>query len=213
MVSVPEMIELLAQVDPKYDPRGMQQRYFTFALFDSRNGLLGRSLEGVDRQQLYQAVRAGLRNDDGRARSDFASVYRNLSDDEIKPLLPAILRAAVEPAPSGEMFADGIRVEGLRALARHHVAEGIRACVDYIRTQNPWASEHRTPDLTKILVSYGAHAKSVVPDLERIADHFAAGEPDFPKNLSLQKAAAIREAIREIEASNDQQELIRINGE
>jgi hypothetical protein len=211
MVAVPEMIQLLAQFDPKQDPRGMQQRYFTFALFDARTGLLGRSLEGVDRQQLYLAVRAGLKNDDGRARSDFGSVYRNLSPQDIKPLLPAILQAVVEPAPSGEMFADGIRVEGLRVLAKHRVEEGIRACVDYLRSQNPWGSQERTPELTKILVSYGARAKSVVPDLKRMAENFAAGEPDFPKNLSLQKAAAVREAIREIEASNDQPELIRIN--
>jgi len=211
MVAVPEMLELLARVDPERDPRGMQQRYLTFALFDSRNGLLGRSLEGVDRQQLYLAVRAGLKNDDGRARSDFGSVYRTLSPQEIKPLLPAVLQAVVESAPSGEMFADGIRVEGLRVLAKHHVEEGIRACVDYLRNQNPWASEHRTPELTKILVSYGANAKSVVPDLKRLADNFDAGEPDFPQNLSRQKAATLREAIREIEASNDHQELIRIN--
>jgi hypothetical protein len=98
MEAVPEMLELLAWFDPQKDPRGMQQRFFTFALFDSRNGLLGRSLEGVDRQQLYQAVRAGLKNEDGRARSDFGSVYRNLSADAIKPLLPAILQAVVEPA-------------------------------------------------------------------------------------------------------------------
>jgi len=211
MVAVPEMLELLARVDPERDPRGMQQRYLTFGLFDSRNGLLGRSLEGVDRQQLYLAVRAGLKNDDGRARSDFGSVYRTLSPQEIKPLLPAVLQAVVESAPSGEMFADGIRVEGLRVLAKHHVEEGIRACVDYLRNQNPWASEHRTPELTKILVSYGANAKSVVPDLKRLADNFDAGEPDFPQNLSRQKAATLREAIREIEASNDHQELIRIN--
>jgi hypothetical protein len=210
MQAVPEMLELLARFDAQEDPRGMQQRFFTFALFDSREGLLGRSLEGVDRQQLYQAVRAGLKNEDGRARSDFGSVYRNLSAEAIKPLLPAILQAVVEPAPSGEMFADGIRVEGLRVLAQHHVEEGILACVDYIRGQNPWASEHRTPELTKILVSYGANAKTVVPELERIAADFAAGEPDFPKNLSLKKAAAVREAIREIQASNDRPELIRI---
>ena len=211
MVAVPEMLELLARFDTQKDPRGMQQRYFTFALFDSREGLLGRSLEGVDRQQLYQAVRAGLKNEDGRARSDFTSVYRNLSAAEVNPLLPAVLQAVAESAPSGEMFADGIRVEGLRVMASHHVEEGIRACVDYIRTQNPWGSEHRTSELTKILVSYGAHAKTVIPDLKRIADNFAAGEPDFPRNLSLQEADAVREAIREIEASNDHQETIRIN--
>ncbi len=163
----------------------------------------------MDRQQLYQAVRAGLKNEDGRARSDFGSVYRNLSAEAIQPLLPAILQAVVEPAPSGEMFADGIRVEGLRVLATYHVEEGIRACVDYIRNQNPWASEKRTPELAKILVSYGANAKVVLPDLERIAADFARGEPDFPKHLSLEKASAIRTAIREIETSNDRHELLR----
>jgi len=210
MEAVPEILELLARFDPQQDPRGMQQRFFTFALFDSQNGLLGRSLEGVDRQRLYQAVRAGLKNEDGRARSDFGSVYRNLSAEAIKPLLPAILQAVVEPAPSGEMFADGIRVEGLRVLAKHRVEEGIRACVDYIRNQNPWASEHRTPELAKILASYGAQARTVAPELERIAADFADGEPDFPRNLSLKKAAALREALREIQASTDHPELIRI---
>ena len=209
--AVPEMLELLARFDTQTDPRGMQQRYFIFALFDARNGLLGHSLEGVDRQQLYQAVRAGLTNEDGRARSGLGSVYRNLSANEIKPLLPAILQAVVESSPSGEMFADGIRIEGLRVLAKHHVEEGIRAGVDYLRTQNPWGREKRTPELVRILVSYGAHAKSIVPDLERIAADFDRGRQGSPKNLGSQKVDSIREAIREIETSTDRQELIRIN--
>ncbi len=208
--AVPEMLDLLAQFDPKQDPRGMQQRFFTFALFGSREGLLGRSLEGVDRNQLFAAVRAGLKNDDGAARSTFGSVYHNLSAEAIKPLLPTILQAVVKPAPSGEMFADGIRVDGLRVLAEHHVAEGMSACVDYLRTQNPWDSQVRTPELTKILVSYGGNAQGVIPKLKQVADTFAAGEPDFPKNLSLQKAVAIRAAIREIETSTNRPDLIHL---
>lgn len=57
-----------------------------------------------------------------------------------------------------------IRVEGHRVLAKHHAEEEFRACVDHIRSQNPWASEHRTPELTKIPVGYGTHAQSVVPE-------------------------------------------------
>lgn len=208
--AVPEMLELLMHRDIERDPRGMQQRFFIRALFDSRDGLLGRSLDGVDRQQLYDAVRAGLKNEDGHARSHFGSVYRNLSADAIQPLFPVILQAVVEPAPSGEMFADGIRVEGLRVLAKHHVAEGMQACVDYIRNQNPWASQERTPELTRILTGYGAHARIVLPELERLADDFADGEIDFPKNLSQLKASAVREAIRQIETSEDRPVLIRV---
>ena len=209
--AVPELLALLAQVDTKDDPRGMQQRYLTFALFNSRGGMLGRSLDGVDREALFRAVRAGLKNDDGRARGSFGSVYRNLSFDEIKPLLPAIYEAVVTPAPSGVMFADEIRVEGLRLLANHGVEEGIEACVDYIANQNPWASEKRTVGLIEILLEYGAHAQPVIPQLEKIAADFADGEPDFPRRLSQQKAADVREGIKAIEASSERPELTRIN--
>lgn len=209
MQAVPQLLQLLAQVDTQNDPRGMQQRYLSFALFDN-GGMLSRSLDGVDREALYKAVRAGLKNQDGRARGSIGSVYRNLSFEEIKPLLPAIYQAIIEPAPSGEMFADSIRVEGLRVLAKHHVEEGIRACVKYTRDQNPWASEHRTPELMKILHSYGTHAQSVVPELTRIGDYFEKEEKDFPKNLTLMKAKCVRETIHAIEASTDTPPLIRI---
>jgi hypothetical protein len=209
MKTVPQLLELLAQVNPQSDPRGMQQRYLSFALFDS-GGMLSRSLEGVEREALYQAVRAGLKNQDGRARGSIGSVYRNLSAEEIKPLLPAIYQAIIEPAPSGEMFADSIRVEGLRLLAKHRIAEGIAACVNYTRDQNPWASEKRTPELMKILLSYGAHAKSVIPELKKIADYFEKDEKDFPKNLMLRKAKCVRETIGTIEASTDTPELINL---
>ncbi|MCO6454769.1 MAG: acetylesterase [Pirellulaceae bacterium] len=210
MKCVPELLELLTQVDAENDPRGMQQRYVTFALFERRGGLLSRSLAGVDREALYQAVRAGLKNQDGRARGSISSVYRNLSLEEIRPLLPAIHQAILEPAPSGEMFADEIRVEGARLLAQHRIEEGINACGKYCRDQNPWGSQNRTPELMKILLSYGAHAKTVIPELTRLADYFERDEPNFPANLKKQKANSVRQAIRDIEASTESPELIRI---
>lgn len=209
MQTVPQLLELLAQVDKEHDPRGMQQRYLSFALFDD-NGMLRRSLDGVNREALYKAVRAGLKNQDGRARGSIGSVYRNLSAEDIKPLLPAIYQAIVEPAPSGEMFADSIRVEGLRLLAKHRIEEGIRACVRYTRDQNPWASEARTPELMKILLSYGTHARAVIPELKKIGDYFEKDEKDFPKNLMLMKAKCVRETIAAIEASTDSPELSRL---
>jgi hypothetical protein len=209
MPAVPQLLELLAQVDPQADPRGMQQRYLSFALFDD-DGMLSRSLEGVDREALYKAVRAGLRNQDGRARGSIGSVYRNLSADEIKPLLPAIYQAVVEPAPSGEMFADTIRVEGLRLLAKHGIEEGIAACVKYTRDQNPWSSENRTPELMKILLTYGTHAKAVIPELAKLADYFAKDEKNFPRHLMAVKAKSVRDTILAIEASTDTPELISL---
>ncbi len=210
--AVPKLLELLAEVDKGNDPRGMQQRYLTFALFDG-DGMLRGSLEGVDREALYKAVRAGLKNEDGRARGSLSSVYQNLSARDIKPLLPAIYQAITEPAPSGEMFADGIRVEGLRVFAMYHIEEGIQACVRYAREQNPWESQIRTPELMQILLSYGTHAKAVVPELTKLANYFEKDEPDFPRELMKQKANSVRDTIRAIEATTETPELIRLNNE
>jgi len=207
--TVPQLLELLAEVDPVNDPRGMQQRYLTFALFEG-NGMLGGSLEGVDREALYTAVRAGLQNQDGRARGTLSSVYRNLSAADIQPLLPAIYQAITAPAPSGEMFADEIRVEGLRLFAKHRIEEGIQACVRYTRQQNPWASEKRTPELMEILLSYGTHAQAVIPELTQLANYFENDEPDFPRHLMKQKAKCVRDTIRAIEAATETPQLIRL---
>jgi hypothetical protein len=172
--------------------------------------MLFRSLECVDRTLLLKAVQAGLQNEDGRARGSIGSIYQKLTLDEIRPLLPAVLEAINKPAPSGEMFADDIRMEGLRVLAKHHIEEGMNALVKYTRDQNPWASQNRTPELMKIVLAYGTHAKAVIPELRKIADYFERDEPDFPKNLGLQKASSIRDTIKVIEASNDSPTLIKL---
>ena len=204
------MLERYAKWNPEKDPRGMEQRYLSFALFNRRNGLIGRSLEGIDRELLLEAVHIGLQNEDGRARSSFTSVYQNLTFDEIKPLLPAIHQAIAEKAPSGIMFASEIRMSGLELFAKHRINEGIELLVDYARNQKAHGSEKRIVKVMEMIKSYGAHAKRIIPQLEAAAAHFDNGEINYPRRLSEGKAKLVRETIREIEASNDKPVLISI---
>lgn len=211
MTALPTILNMLAREPGANDPRGIEQRYLCFVLFDRRNGMLRAPLDGVDMNKLYTAIRAGLLNEDGRARSAVGNIYEQLSFDSLEPLLPAIHQAIMVPSPSGIMFADGVRTAGLKLLAKHRVEEGIDACVHYVRYMKQHGSQKRVPEILEILKSYGAHAHRTIPRLEEIAVFFETDEQDFPKKLSLQKAASVREAIRAIEAATDRPTLIRID--
>ena len=173
MPVLPELLAMLAGEKPKGDPRGMQQRYLCFALFERRNGLLGKSLEGVDREALYAAVRAGLLNEDGRARGSLGTVYGNLTFEEIEPLLPAIHRAVIEPAPSGIMFADGIRTSGLEILAKHRIEEGLPLCMSLIDPDR-WGLDGRIKKCLAALRLYGGAARPLIPQLRELEKKLAA---------------------------------------
>ena len=62
----------------------------------------------------------------------------------------------------------------------------------------------------KILLTYGAHAKAVLPELRQLGDYFERDEKDFPKNLMLVKAQSVRAAVNAIEASTETPELTRL---
>jgi hypothetical protein len=111
------------------------------------------------------------------------------------------------------MFADGVRVEGLRVLAKNRIEEGLMACVRYAREQNPWASEHRTPELMEILLLYGARAKVALPELQKLADYFEKEEADFPKHMMQQKARTVRDAIANIEQATAMPELVQLRAQ
>ena len=210
MPALPTILETLAREPDTSDPRGMEQRYLCFVLFDQRQGMLRGSLDAVDQEALFTAIRAGLHNEDGRARSSVSNVYEQLSFESIEPLLPAIHEATMEPSPSGIMFADGVRMAGLRLFAKHRMEEGIEACAYYVRHMKQHGSEKRVPKVLELLLSYGAHARRVVPSLRETADYFEEEEQDFPKQLSRRKAEAVREAIRAIEAAKERPALIRM---
>ena len=200
-VAIPELLQMLAAKPTADDPRGMQQRYLSFVLFDQRKGMLKmkKSLAGVDRRSLYKAVRAGLENEGGRARSAIATVYKNLSYEEIKPLLPAIYRATVEPAPSGIMFADGVRLSGMELLAKHNIREGVPLCVDLIEMGH-WGIAKRIPRCFAALESYGGAAKSEIEKLKLLQKDLAAKPKKSEKDQKL--IQQIEQLIRQIKSDN-----------
>ena len=175
--AVPALLELAVQHDAS-DPREFTQRYSSFCLFYlggalGMTGLLSGSLEGVDRALLYPAVRRLLQNDDGRARGAIGTVYENLTLEEIAPLLPAIVQAIEEPAPSGVMFASGIRLAGLELLARHRIAEGMELCLQVMEI-NKWGKRDRIDRCLKILAQYGGAARPVLPQLRELEEQLEA---------------------------------------
>jgi len=203
--AIPEMLDMLIREPGPEDPRAMEQRYLCFALFGK---FLSKSIEGVDREKLLAAMRAGLQNEDGRARGAVTGLYKHLTDSEIESLMPYIQRSVVEPSTSGIMFSDGSRMDGMKMLAENKVEGGIDACMYWLTNQNHWGSQKRTPQLLDILLSYGVHAKRTIPTLEKLAEEFDAGIPSyFPKKLSKDKARYVREAIEKLKTTTDKPDL------
>ena len=162
--AVPELLRLTVREDPE-DPRRMIQRSASAALFSK--GMLADSLEGVDRELLYPAVQAVLENEDGRTRGAIQRLYGKLNDRDLATLLPAIVKAVKEPAPSGEMFADGIRLAGLDLLSRLHIREGMDLCFSLMEPDR-WGQGRRIPKCVSFLKRYGGNAESFLPQLREM---------------------------------------------
>ncbi|MEN8678567.1 MAG: DUF6288 domain-containing protein [Akkermansiaceae bacterium] len=200
MSALPKLLTMLAKPPSGDDPRGMEQRYLSFAVFGR---MLRNSLNDVDKDLLRKAIAATLLNEDGRARSDVGRIYSKLSFDEIKPLLPAIEEAIKTPSPSGVMFASGIRLAGLDLLAKHRIKEGMPLCFEVMEIQK-WGKAARIPRCLKALASYGGAAKPMLPKLRQLEKDLLAHR----ERRNLQKHIdSVGELIKKIEASKDSPEL------
>lgn len=200
MNAVPDLLTRLAVGPTVEDPRAMEQRYLSSALFGT---MLKKSIDGVDRDLLRKAVVAGLKNQDGRARGVVSGIYQQLSFEEIKPLLPAILEAIKEPAPSGEMFAAGVRLSGVEILAKHRIKEGMQLCLDVMEIDR-WGKKDRIDRCLKIMAIYGPAAKPMLPKLRELET--ALSKHQEAKSLA-PSVLALQNLIKKIESSTGNVEL------
>jgi hypothetical protein len=198
--AVPALLDLAVLSDPN-DPREFTQRYIGYSLFYpggamGKAGLLAKSIEGVDRQKLNAAVERLLKNDDGRARGTITSIYKQLSYEEIEPILPAIYESIRYQSPSGVMFASGVRLRGLDLFAQYRIKEGMPLCI-HVMDINKWGKHARIPAALDILEKYGAAAKAVFPELRNLEKRIRAHKE---KGMAAH-ADRVAALIKELEAA------------
>jgi hypothetical protein len=173
------------------------------------NGLLRRSMEGVDDKLLIEAIRGILTNTDGRGRGMVGPLLKEeLTVEQVRALGPDLRRAVEEIAPADRMFGDSVREAAVAALAKYHFEEGIDIGLLYAQTMANHSSERRMGDLMKVIASYGTAAKRLIPDLHKLVEQIHT-DPDFPDWAKKIKAQHVLDGIKAIEAATTQPELIR----
>jgi hypothetical protein len=162
---VNDLMIMAASANPA-DPRRTAHRAAGLALFCGYPGVggptvLNGSIEGVDRKLLYPAVRSMLENDDSVTRGGPAVIYGSLTDSDLVELLPAIVKAAPNAAPSNEMFADGPRLPAFDLLSKHHIREGMTMIVEALNGDRVGGDVIQ--NCLDYLLRYGVHAKEILP--------------------------------------------------
>ena len=204
--SVSDLLAMTTRPNPA-DPRRMAQRAACVALFSPypgsrtpRSSILAESIEGVDRQLLYPAIRSVLENEDSVARGSLQPTYGKLTDRDLVALLPEILKAIRDLAPSNEMFGDDIRLAGLDLVSRLHLREGMPLCLSVVELKR-WGDSRRLEKCMECLARYGTHAKAVLPELREMRRSLKDNNHN---------AILLDKAIAGIEAATDSPTLVDI---
>lgn len=198
--SVPDLLRAVAVNDPA-DRRNRVEGALAEALFTPGPGkrepksILSGSLESVDRPLLYAAIKDILKNEDGRIRGLVAPVCKLLTPEDTAVLLPDIVAAIEKPAPSGEMFAYGIRMAGVELLSRLRIREGMPLCVN-LMNERRWGRDFFRA--ARALANYGGAAREVLVRLQAETREIAKKEGQ--KHLD-----ALDKLIAGIEADNHPQ--------
>jgi hypothetical protein len=207
--SVGDLLALTVRTNPA-DPRHLTARSASIALFSNYPGargprsILGDSLAGVDREQLYPAIRTMLQHEDSIPRGAVSKTFTHLDDRDLVALLPDIVKAIERLAPSNEMFGDGVRLAGLDLLSRLHIREGLDLCLTVMEPDR-WGEKNRTTTCLKYLQRYGTHAKAALPKLRETRDYLIKVKRQKPEAL-----AEFDKAIAAIQSATNTPGLVGI---
>jgi hypothetical protein len=117
-------------------------------------------------------------------------------------MLPHILPAIKNMAPSNEMFADGVRLAGIDLLSRLRIREGMDLCVNTIEPDR-WGERNRSSECLNYLHRYGAHAKPLLPKLRELRTYLAT-----VKKAPAETLKRFDDHIAKIESATDEPTLV-----
>lgn len=174
------------------------------------SGPMKDSLKEVSPKLVYPVIRAVATNPDGMARMHLRGYFENqLTEKDVQALGPDIYAAVKTASPADTMFANEIRMGGMKALVKYQFKEGMEACVTLAKFQGGHGSETRTGEIMKDLVSYGKAAKVMVPQLKELILQFnkECKTGGFPEGCNIQRVTSVEEAIKAIEAATTEPKM------
>ncbi|MCF7955002.1 MAG: DUF6288 domain-containing protein [Phycisphaerae bacterium] len=210
--SVDDLLRMAVSSNPA-DLRNVSHRYAAKALFNRYKGSHSRIvqaglLDSIDRKLLYPAISSVLKNEDGWARSFPGNLYKDLPKRDLKVLMPDIVKAAEELAPSGIMFASGIRTAGLKVLADNKIKEGLPLCLELTEIEK-WGKKNRVLSCLKSLESYGpAAVKTILPNVKELEKRMLKHRE--AKGNLIDSVILIRKIIAEAEKATGEPEFVSL---
>ena len=131
-----------------------------------------------------------------------------MSFEELAPLWPDLVWGLKNPAPSGIMFNADIRETCMNILVKYRFKEAIPYCAEYVRTMKQHGSENRIYRVMDTLKSFGAAAKSTLPQLYKTRKYYqenlGPGKPlEFPTWALNRFMKGLNEGIKAIEDATE----------
>lgn len=173
--AIPALLKQAAIYEPQKDPMRKLHDVIASTLFYGGGvadftGCLpnGSGVEKLDRSLLIPAVKSLLRNPNGATRTAVGSVFSRLTEADLQQLWGDIYYATKYQAPSGSMFAGGVRGGGLKLMARNGIEEGIPLGIDWALRQEGWGNGGRKKDGIPTLLEYGGALKDYVPEIDTV---------------------------------------------
>jgi autotransporter-associated beta strand protein len=144
---------------PEDDPAQLANAQLIELLF-SKNGILNNSIEGIDRNYLYPAIRMATNHPLGGGRK-MREMYTLLTDEDINALADAVVDAIHFQAPGDTMGSAVVRNEGLKMLQSRNIAEGV-PLAEVMSDTDGRANVSR--QAIEVLASYAGSSLLVQPD-------------------------------------------------